>query len=346
MAWNSHVSAVLRNYPLPPPDRIEPLDNAGGFSGAKLWRLTIGPAQFCLRRWPEGASPARLTSIFQVVRHVAAAGLRFVPVPLSTRENRQLIQDGTCCWSLEPWLPGQADPHTPPSPIRLQAALQALARFHLAAATFPGNAEFSPADHGPATGLEQRCHRLNVLLTNNLAQLETAHVPQQYAELRPRRDQLLAFVRELGPQLQARFEHARQLSVSRQVCLRDVWSAHVLFTEDEVTGFVDFDAMRVDNVATDVARLLGSYASDDATAWQTGLAAYAHIRPLSFVGRELIACYDKTSVLLAGIQWLEWLLLEGRQFALPAVLERLDATILRLEHLRADVRTSRNSNIL
>src|SRR5262249_19553340 len=131
-------------------------------------------------------------------------------------------------------------------------------------------------------------------------------------------------------------EVGRRVAVPLQPCLRDVWHDHVLFTGDDVTGLIDAHACRVDNVATDLARLLGSLAGDDRAAWDTGLAAYEKIRPLNLDERGLLELFDRSAVLLSGLTWLEWKCLEQRRFERPEiVLARLEAIVRRMEKLLA-----------
>ena len=67
---------------------IESLGNAGGFSGARLWRIRSDDKCYCLRRWPrEHPSRQRLSFIHRVLRHVASQGVEFVPIPLETRSG-------------------------------------------------------------------------------------------------------------------------------------------------------------------------------------------------------------------------------------------------------------------
>jgi homoserine kinase type II len=126
---------------------------------------------------------------------------------------------------------------------------------------------------------------------------------------------------------------ATHCRVPLQVCLRDIWRPHVLFQGAAVTGIVDFGAMDVDSVAGDVARLLGSMAGG-AEAWQIGLAAYESIRPLGDDERSLVGAYDRSGVLLSALNWLRWLLVEGRTFPdESAVHGRLEELTERLTEL-------------
>jgi homoserine kinase type II len=117
---------------------------------------------------------------------------------------------------------------------------------------------------------------------------------------------------------------AKEQSWLQQPVLRDVWSDHVLFVGDVVSGFIDFGAMRVDTPLTDIARLLGSLAGCNPQQRHLALEAYAEARPLLAAEQALIHLLDQTGNLLAGWNWLQWLYLERREFpSLPAVRQRL-----------------------
>ena len=56
------------------------LGNAGGFSGARLWRLQGPLGSLCLRAWPsDGPSPDRLRLIHGLMKRAHDSGLDFVP---------------------------------------------------------------------------------------------------------------------------------------------------------------------------------------------------------------------------------------------------------------------------
>ena len=103
----------------------------------------------------------------------------------------------------------------------------------------------------------------------------------------------------------------RQLSVfvstlfRCQPCLRDVWHDHLLWTGSQVTGLIDPGSARIDNVAIDVARLLGSLVEDDAQGWERGLEAYERAEGLSLEETGLVTVLDQSGVLLAGAVWVE-----------------------------------------
>ena len=118
-----------------------------------------------------------------------------------------------------------------------------------------------------------------------------------------------------------------------QYCVRDLHHNHVLFADEEsprVTGLVDYDAVRVDSVVADIARLLRSLLNCGPATWEEALIQYAKFRPLNEAEFRLLAVYDEANRLLSGIQWLDWIVLQRRQFAWQPVLARLEILASRL----------------
>src|SRR5262245_9888587 len=118
------------------PTSVEYLGNYGGFSGARLWRCESSAGPLCLRAWPrESPNTAQLAFVHNVLLRVTSHGVDFVPAPLATRSGATHVEHEGVLWELAPWMPGRADYDEDPRDDRLQAALQALAKFHLAAAS-------------------------------------------------------------------------------------------------------------------------------------------------------------------------------------------------------------------
>jgi Ser/Thr protein kinase RdoA (MazF antagonist) len=110
--------------------------------------------------------------------------------------------------------------------------------------------------------------------------------------------------------------------VPLQPCLCDVWHDHQLFERDRLTGLVDYGEVKTDHVAVDLARMLGSLVGDDKVGWQTGLAAYRSVRPLSDSEEALARALDRTGAVLGIANWVRWLYQEGRAFDDPAAARR------------------------
>src|SRR5436190_22437536 len=97
------VQAVLSYYALNSSlvRRIEPVGNAGGWSGSRLWR--IGDAsgrELCLRRWPaEHPSRERLGMIHAVL-DLAAFKMPIVAYPLRTGAGATFVEHAGHLWEL------------------------------------------------------------------------------------------------------------------------------------------------------------------------------------------------------------------------------------------------------
>lgn len=313
------------------PSELEDLNAAGGFSGARFWRLRTAAGPLCLRRWPaEHPTPARLDTIHAVLQHVSRAGVDTIPVPLLSRLGSSYVRHGGFLWELAPWMPGQADYQQAPSRIRLAAALEALAQFHRAAASFAGNhgiAEVAP-------GIQQRRRLLDDLQRDGLHQIRLAIDVQPDMETTLAAKRIVNLFPGVADQIGTQLATANRLAVPTQPCIRDIWHDHVLFTGERVSGLIDFGAMKNDSVAADLSRLLGSLAGDDLRDWRHGLEAYQRVRTLSQHELQLIGTLDSSTILLSGMNWLRWIYLENRRFDDPArVAIRLMGIAARLESL-------------
>lgn len=332
MDSQSDIQTVLAAYSSQfRPHRIDSLGAAGGFSGARFWRLWTDVGPLCLRQWPrQHPDRQRLEFIHAVLRNVAQRGVNVVPVPVLDRKGRSYVRHAGHFWELAPWLPGDAEYHRYPTRQRLRTAMRTLAQFHLAASA----ARHHRASAEPSPGIVNRLAQVDRLVQGDCRRLAASIGPNPWPELQVRAARIIELFSAVAPQIGQRLRHARSLPVRLQPVIRDVWHDHVLFTGDEVTGVVDFGAMQTDCVMTDIARLLGSLVGDDPDGWNRGLDAYQEVAPLSDDELLLVRIFDVSTVALSGMNWLEWIYLEGRHFQQRGtILARLDVTISRLEGL-------------
>lgn len=328
----SKVAAVLAHYPtLPECDRVVPLGAAGGFSGAQFWRVETADGPYCLRRWPpEHPNRERLEFIQAVLWHVHQEGCYFVPLPLESDSAAGYVLQNGHYWEVAPWMPGKADYHQAPTNEKLAGALTALAQFHRAAESFPVP-QSVPA---LSPGLLQRRDLAHELRTGGGEKLRESLRNSAWPEMDRRAQRAVALIPRALPAVLQALQPCLETPVVLQPCIRDVWHDHVLFLDSQVSGIIDFGAMRVDNVATDIARLLGSLVGDERDGWLLGLVAYESIRPLTEHEGRLIKAFDRSGVLLSVVNWLKWLYVDRREFPDRAAVEtRLDELLPRLERL-------------
>jgi len=318
---------VLAHYPAAAGcSRLTALGNRGGFSGARLWRVTAAAGDVCLRTWPpDGPSPGVLRSIHALMRAAREGGLPFVPAALPTRAGDTLVEYGSRLWEVTSWMPGRADFHEHPTLARLENVCTALARLHLA-----WSGRTSPA--APCPGVQRRLARARQwmdLLQSGWRPNVVADAADPVLPWADRAWHLLRFHINNVPRRLAPWT-TRPLPI--QPCLCDIWHDHCLFDGDTLTGLVDYGGVKVDHVSVDLARLLGSLVPDDPDQWAVGLAAYRRLRPLSVDEEALTAALDETGTLLGMGNWLRWLYREGRIFEdRAAVAERLARLVQRIE---------------
>lgn len=328
MAAEISIAPVLEQYPgLGPIRCVHSLANAGGFSGSLLWRIEREAGDLCLRRWPrEHPSAERLTFIHGVLLQLGQSGLVCIPVPLSCRNGETFIAHGGHFWELCPWMPGQADFHDNPSRARLTNVMTTLARVHQTTET-----AFCRGNQVSATLMSRR-KQVNQLLSGGADALSMAVERHADPPLQERGRRLLQHFRRLAPAAAARMASLSECQVPVFPVTRDLWHDHVLFTGDEVTGIVDFGAMRIDSAACDLSRLLGSLVGNDREAWEFARRAYNSTRPLSADEWKLAEALDEANMILAGLNWLDWICVQGRIFEdYAAIFARLDDILLRLE---------------
>jgi Ser/Thr protein kinase RdoA (MazF antagonist) len=309
------------------------LGGAGGFSGSLLWRVRSSvrgaDKDFCLRRWPrEHPSRERLALIHDCLTHVAARGIAFVPVPCRTLRGETFFEHEGHLWELIPWMPGAADYRMRSSRARLSAALQALAAFHRAAEGFRRAGGIQRA---PAPTFSDRLTMVQRLLGGDFQRLADAAGADRSLPFQEPAREILALSQARLPGLEPKLATAARQPLPLTPAIRDIHHQHVLFTGDEVTGIIDFGAMRIDTQLADIARLVGSLAGDDDPDWQIALQAYQAVRPLSDEDRHLIRVLDESTVVLSGLSWLRWLYLEQRDMGPEGpIAQRLGEIVQRL----------------
>ncbi len=295
--------AVLARYPsLLRPSHPIALGNRGGFSGARLWRADSAAGPLCLRAWPANETAEQL-AFRHALMMAARKELPFVPTLFATSDGATALTHEGRFWELQEWLPGRADFHASPTSARLAAACRALASLHLCWGQ-------AGASFGPLPGVQRRLDSAR-LGDRRLPAGWRGRVSPTCAALVERACPLLdAHL----PQMPLRLQRWAAATGPLQPCLCDVWHDHLLFEGDRLTGLIDYGAVKLDTVAVDLARMLGSLGGDDEPTWQAGLRAYREVRPLSQEDEDLARELDKTGVAIGLLNWVRWLAVEARPF--------------------------------
>jgi len=319
------------------PIKSESLGQCGGLSGAVFWRLTTPQGDFCLRRWPqEHPKFSRLQQIHRVLLHVAEQGFALSPTPLQDLQGATIIQHQGHYWELAPWRTGAALEAKQINTRKVEAALRALATFHLAASSHNeqslGN---MPRGNTPSVGIQMRAKRFADLHKNSPFGSKLRDASLHDDRWRFFAERYWPLFDQNAQRLSGVLQRACTISAPRQPCIRDIWRENLLFVGDDLTGIVDFGALDTATPAGDVARLLGSLAvrnqNHDQELWNVGLEAYLSIKPLSVDEIALVSAFDISNMMLSPASWLSWIVLERRQFPTEVVEQRLNELLGRLE---------------
>lgn len=300
------VRSVLAGYPaaLAPRSRPVPLGGGGGLSGASLWRFSTLGGPMLLRAWPPETRPERVATVHAWL--AATRGMAWIAPPLADRQGRTFHESRGRVWEVAPWLPGKPDALRPPSAGRRRSALKALAELHRVLA--------GETHWGPSPNLIARRDELENWLLGDLdaiaARIDRLSADSVLAAAR----RWIEAARSLAPRLLAELTGAASQTLALQPCLRDVRAEHLLFEGDRVSGLIDYGAMGIDSVATDLARLLTEWEIEEAPWNEEGLAAYGSVRPLTDAERRLIPVFARSTALLGGGHWVRWHVVEGRRF--------------------------------
>lgn len=318
---------------------IVPFIGNEGFSGARIYRVEMAGQCYSLRRWPLNApEPQRLAGLHRLLELTWKQGVTQIAVPLKLKNGSTLLKVGGHYWHLEPWLPGVADFHLKPTRTRLQESMRVLSQWHHAAQTFnPGSDEhvwFASVSSSTSPGLQERYQAIQRYqqMSGEIIRSKLDNYPDLEVKT-----QLAGIWRQFQTVSSEVAQSVLQISsstVALQPCWRDVWHDHLLFTGDKLTGLIDPGACRTENVTTDLARLLGSLLEDDRAEWDFALNCYQQIRPLSLVEFRMLHAFDDSGVLLSGMTWIDWLLIQQLAFTnRKRVLDRLQVILRRLEKL-------------
>jgi hypothetical protein len=319
----------------------------GGLSDSQVFQCCSPMGDLCLRRWPRNRyTRERLSWIHHHIeiaarRVLRGDGQRVLPklVPASNGPFCEPLPGEV--WELTEWMPGCADYLEAPSDRRLQAAMGTLRNLHrvwLDASSYDGAA--TVFDYSPA--LRDRIAILRTALrrTDRLQRTSSSSPILSFPEMGAQQveqfvNRTRQHVLQLGPRL---LHSAERLGAQKTACcfvLRDIWSEHVLFEGEEVSGIIDFGAARIDEPATDVARLLGSLEPLDRERWLAGWSLYAGGASMdTHVALERVELLDALGCLLSADQWCRWLTEDHIQFSVSFEwqLARWQSFLDRLDH--------------
>ncbi len=320
------LSTILPRWPVAVSD-VSPIQS-NGFSGAQIWKINAHQTQpLCLKHYrSDSLSVNLLDGIHRVLIHAFNEGCEFVAKPMRLEDGFTTVVAGppgsptAGLWELSNWVPGTAacsfnDP-------QIKSAFASIAQFHKAAAQV--NLAF-----GPSPNLDLRQTQLSKLVRPDSPMLDQASDKLKNSSiddtlrgpLRTIVDLLQRVPQAHIASLRARLSEFATEDLPLHPVVRDLRAEHLLFTGDQLTGLVDFDAMQMDSVAYDLSRLTSSMRLNESQL-HLALSTYHAARPIQAAEASLIQLLTSISRLLAPLSWVNWLVLEQRSFGNIAAVER------------------------
>jgi Ser/Thr protein kinase RdoA (MazF antagonist) len=321
-----------------------------GFSGGSVYRCDATDGSYALKLWPTGTSSQRVDEVHAIQRF-ASKSLAILPSLRSLGRNRYRLTLESTHVELSTWMPGSAFNAKSTDELNsirclssrdfskkdlfvnaaVSAGAAAIARFHEVTHGLGTERSAAPA-------ISQRLKRLGELrhaLPRVLADSRHWCGPAQLAVEKLRRDwPRLHNASEL--ELQPWLHKAMPV----QWVLRDIHREHILFENERVSGIVDFDAVRRDTVATDLARWVGSFADLDVAVgelWPEAIAGYTSVREISTCEQQLSSAIERASWYIHLANWVTWI--AGKSQDIPGGIEAAQGRVSALLR-RSDVWTS------
>ncbi len=294
------------------PDAVEAVSQ--GFSGGQVLRCRWGAQTFALKRWPASTTENRVDEVHRV-QTLSRQTLAIIPRLVALPSGERRLSAFGHHFELSSWMPGEpVDAPTQPNPAcqtlagSLSLGAAAIARFHRSVEILGVKMEIAPA----VVRRWQRLAELKTLLPEALNAYSKGQSPERVRASVPLLQAVNHCVLE-GGRLQSDAERWLRPWLDRPVetqwVLADVHREHVLFEGGQVEGIVDFDAVRRDTVATDLARWVGSFLIDgNATAalWAAAIGSYRTLRSLSPCEQELAGAIEKASWFIQLANWVVW----------------------------------------
>lgn len=306
----------------------------GGFSGAVVFRATTNDGrELAIRGTPKSVAlpSTRMWRLQTLLQEISRNGCQLVPVPLppatilSTTEDSSVLRFHSgrslpwfeldeMYWQVEPWMPGASVAGEEVTAEHARGALQALNQFHQLAAEAVKTVGSDEWFHIATRSSPAVQRRLQIATELTQGELDTfRHHFSNDPDLRFRSlaVRVIASLQSRLPWLDRELTAIASLAFPIQPVLRDVWRAHVLFTNTRVTGLIDLSASATDHVTVDIARLTRSYFGADVCKIRDALEQYQLLRPLDASEKRLLSVLDAATVLLSPVTWLRRRLASG-----------------------------------
>jgi Ser/Thr protein kinase RdoA (MazF antagonist) len=274
------VELVLSKFAISFPFTVLSINR--GLSDSVVYKVRSSDGVFALKSY-NPSSFSSLQNAHAFLDQIRKNKFVLFPLIIRNKDNATVVYHDGFCWDLSFWVPGNIPDY---SVFNLVQCVNKLVQFHIAAG-------FEQSGFGIMPAMECREFEINSFSISAINFSAIGFLPlfNLIELLKWTRQEVGSLLGSLNP------------SVKIQCCWGDARRENILFSGSEITGFIDYCAMRRDCREVDVSRMISSFAGDDYLMWTKALNAYAESSPINYlVCRKL----DILGTIVSLYRWLKW----------------------------------------
>jgi len=271
---------VLSKFAISSPFSL--LSSNRGLSESVVYKVSSSDGVFALKSYNPSVLSSLQTS-HNLLNQIRKNNFGLFPLIIRNKEYSTVVYYDGFCWDLSTWVPGNIPDC---SIFNLVQCVNKLAQFHIAVGSLQSGFGVIPA-------MESRVIEINSFSISAINFSVIGFLPlfNLMELLKWIKQEVGSLISPLNP------------SVKIQYCWGDARRENILFNGSEISGFVDYFAMRKDCREVDVSRMISSFAGDDYLMWTKALNAYSESAQINYlVCRKL----DMLGTIVSLYRWLNW----------------------------------------
>jgi len=274
------VELVLSNFVISSPFSL--LSSNRGLSESVVYKVSSLDGAFALKSYSSSALSS-LRNIYNLLDQTRNNNFVLFPVIVRNKENTTIVYHDGFCWDLSSWVPGNIPDC---SIFNLVQCVNKLAELHIAVGSIQSGLGVMPA-------MKSREVEINSFSITAINFSAIGFLP--FFDL----VELLKWLKQEVGSLMG----SPNPIVKIQYCWGDARRENILFNGSEISGFIDYCAIRKDCREVDVSRMISSFAGDDFLMWTNALNAYSESSQINhLVCRKL----DILGTIVSLYRWLKW----------------------------------------
>ncbi|NBR05651.1 MAG: hypothetical protein EBT92_07760 [Planctomycetes bacterium] len=301
------VESVILKFNIRQPFSFSVLSPDLSLSGSFIYKVITDEGVFALKSYSQ-SSLAALQIAHTVLENSRKSGFVLFPLIVSNKDDQKVVYQNGLYWDLSCWIPGNVPDK---SRLNLIQCVDKLIDFHCAVG-------LDNSEYGPIPGMINRFREIDSFSISSvdfslISFLPISSIIEHLLWIRQELDILEVFPTP---------------TVGIQFCWGDARRENILFENNELSGFVDYFAIRKDCKEVDVARMISSFAGDDYEMWTNGLDAYSRKSSIDYL---LCRKLDILGTIVSLYRWLKWLQNPSPESILKKKIERFSGLFQRVK---------------